>query len=150
MAKTKLNIGLFKKIRERIATIPASYDQSDWVTTSNSAPCGAAACLAGEAIICAAPTVQEGLKELRRLNKRKDRNAVIPARAAKLLGLEGSWGDYCETQNQQQGRETLIFDADARFWPSDLREQFQDGEEADAAVELLDKIIETGKVPIDY
>lgn len=150
MRETKLNIELFKKIRERIATIPESYDQSDWIQSSVKSPCGAAACLAGEAIICAAPTVEQGVGELKQLSKQEDRNAAVPDRAAELLGLQGSWELYCETEDEGDGGEALIFDPNARFWPEDLREQFRDGEEADAALGLLDRIIATGEVPVSY
>jgi len=143
----KLNIELFKKIRERIATIPESYDQEQWITRTPKAPCGYAACLAGEAIICNAPTVEQGIAELRSL-KESDKNDVIPARAAALLGLSGSWKRFIESggDDVEIAGESIIFDGHADHWPREYRSQFHDGDEAGAAVAYLDHIIETGKV----
>jgi hypothetical protein len=151
MSETRLNIKLLKKVRKRIATKPESYHQGNWIQPSKVAPCGYAACLAGETIICAAPSVREGIAELNELIRDRDTaDRKISDRAAKLLGLKGSWASYCFTDNPKDGAETLIFDSGARFWPSDLREQFLDGEEADAAIGLLDRIIATGEVPVEY
>lgn len=145
MSEQRLNIELFKKVRDRIAAIPESYDQSEWVRPSNASPCGAAACLAGETIICNAPTVAAGIKELKRL-RALDQYHAVPERAAELLGLEGSWKDFLTTELPDDGGETIIFDGDALYWPRQFRSMFRDGDEADAAVAYLDHIIETGKV----
>ena len=151
MSETRLNIELFKKIRERIATIPESYRQDNWIQKSTASPCGYAACLAGETIICAAPSVQEGIAKLNEIMEDRGRaDAIISDRATKLLGLRGSWNRYCFTEEPTDGAETLIFDPEAKFWPKDLRETFRDGEEADAAIELLNRIIATGSVPVNY
>lgn len=37
---TKLNIELFKKVRDRIAEIPESYDQRHFLKETDAAPCG--------------------------------------------------------------------------------------------------------------
>lgn len=147
---TKLNIELFMKIRERIATVPESYDQSNWVQLSSASPCGAAACLAGEAIICNAPTVAEGIAELWRLQRAELMGRAVPRRAAQLLGLEGDWVEFCNTGLAEHGKDTLIFDSEAQYWPADLRDEFRDGEEADAALGLLDWIIATEEVPVEF
>lgn len=67
-----LNVKLLRKVRNRIATIPESYDQSRWVQSNDKAPRGTMACLAGEAIICSQPSVGEGIKTLRRATARHD------------------------------------------------------------------------------
>lgn len=144
MTQTKLNIELFKKVRDRIATIPESYDQEKWVRESRRSPCGVTACLAGEAIICNAPNVTEGVGELWALSKR-DKNDVIPARAAELLGLRGSWKEFIETGKEEFAGETIIFDGTADNWPAPYRYQYKD-HPAEAAVAYLDHIISTGKV----
>lgn len=86
MENQRLNIELFKKIRDRIAMIPASYDQSNWCIRNDAAPCGTAACIAGEAVICSQPSIEAGITELRRLMHLDKYNAV-PKRAAELLGI---------------------------------------------------------------
>ena len=147
----RLNIELFKKVRERIATVPASYNQENWILESDAAPCGYAACLAGETIICAAPTVQDGIAELNQMmQNRITADGRISGKAAKLLGLKGSWVAFCNSKDPRDGGETLIFDPDVRFWPADLKEQFRDGETHDAALALLDRIIAEQEVPVDY
>lgn len=145
MEKTRLNIELFKKIRERIATIPESYDQEHWWQPSVESPCGTTACLAGEAIICNAPSVEEGLAELKRLYA-IDKWYAVPNRAAELLGLDGDWPTYIDEEDPSAGGETVIFDAEAAYWPLKYMEMFQDGDEAGAAVAYLTHIIETGNV----
>lgn len=141
MSEQRLNIELFKKIRDRIATIPESYGQHYWVDDSSESPCGTVACLAGEAIICAAPTVDAGIAELRRLDESDDELAV-PVRAAFLLGLTG---DYSKPEYKQMG-ETNMFWGDGRGWPEPFRSVLRNGNQAAAAVAYLDHIIETGKI----
>lgn len=135
----KLNIELFKKVRDRIAEIPESFEQSRWIMRRRSSPCGYAACLAGETIICNAPTVEEGLRELRRLNAAdEDANSALVANTAgKLLGLKGSY---------YESGEHDIFVSTAQFWPEPFRSRFAEGDESGAAIAYLDHIIETGKV----
>src|SRR5689334_13988853 len=115
MSETRLNIELFKKIRERIATIPESYNQRSWITTNKKSPCGTAACLAGEAIICAAPSIETGITELRQLWEECETD--IPEKAAELLGLEGDYWAH-------DGGETEIFNSIANRWPEPYRTQF--------------------------
>ena len=138
MSKQRLNIELFKKIRDRIATIPESYHQGTWCDDSHKAPCGTVACLAGEAIICAAPTVEEGVKELRRLYEQEPDPYAIARRAARLLNLDAN----CRSSLD---REAAIFLDGAAGWPYRFAEMF-DANEARGAVAFLDWIIETGKV----
>ena len=146
--ETHLNIELFKKIRERIATIPESYDQESWVEPDAASPCGTVACLAGHAVICNAPTVEQGLDDLYTL-KRRDPFYAVPERAAILLGLGGSWRALVDDGNAVAAGETAIFDTDAEYWPAQYQERFICGkgpEKARVAVAYLDHIIETGKV----
>lgn len=142
---SRLNIELFKKMRERIATSPDSYNQQSWCQSDSIAPCGTAACLAGEAIVCAAPSVGEGVRRLRRLVRSDDEYAV-PRFAASLLGLEGDYAAYGE---DEMG-ETAMFHGDAKYWPEDYRMMFMAADnrysKAHAAVAYLDHIIETGRV----
>lgn len=146
---SKLNIELFKKVRDRIATIPESYDQEQWYDTSPRSPCGTVACLAGEAIICAAKSVPQGIAELKRLYAR-DPLYAVPERAARLLGLSGDWSAWIDEEDWKQAAETTMFDADAETWPEPYRDEFQRApsaiERASVAVAYLDRIIETGKV----
>lgn len=148
MAESRLNIELFKKIRQRIAEIPESYDQDYWVEDSAESPCGTVACLAGHAIICDAPTIERGISDLHRL-KQRDPLKAVPRRAAKLLGLTGSWTKYVDTSSESAGGETIIFDSDAAGWPEPFQSDFQMAGgrgKSQVAVRYLDHIISTGKV----
>jgi hypothetical protein len=140
-----LNIELFKKIRDRIAEIPESYKQSTWYEKSPAAPCGTSACLAGEAIICAAPSVIEGIQELKGLVGSDDEFAV-PNKAADLLGLEGNFESY----SADMVGDTAIFYGGGDGWSAPFSMQFRSAnspaEEAKAAVDYLDHIIATGSV----
>jgi hypothetical protein len=135
----KLNLALFQKVRDRIAEIPESFEQSRWITRSPSSPCGYAACLAGEAIICAAPTVEQGLARLKQLNviDEDGESNLVPDTAGGMLGLDGSYGEDGEHD---------IFVADAEFWPEPFRSQFFIGDESGAAVAYLDWIIANNRI----
>lgn len=141
MAESRLNIELFKKVRERIATVPESYNQNQWVKQSRRSPCGTVACLAGETIICAAPTIQDGIKELNNLIEHND--FEVPTRAAKLLGLRGNFWNL-------DGEETDIFLARGEGFPEPFRTKFRRAQrlndKAAVVVSYLDHIITTGKV----
>ncbi len=129
---TKLNIKLLKKVRNRIAKIPESYDQSAWFLESNDkAPCGTVGCLAGEIVICAAPSIKKGIDQF--LDNADD----VIARAEDLLGLEG--------------KDHSLWAADASGWPEPFALQFKQAnrnkkKEAQVAVAYLDECIKRGKV----
>lgn len=146
MSEKKLNIELFKKIRDRIAEVPESYDQSTYVTEDHRAPCGTAACLAGAAIICNAVSVKAGIRSLRHHDDRR----TISQRAAKLLGLpRPNWG----VDDDEYNSAALLFYSSSDYkvgWPEPFGSTFNKARgvksRAEAAVAYLDHIIETGKV----
>lgn len=77
-----MNHKLIKKIIKRIEGFPESYDQRAWfISEDNETPCGTVACLAGETVICSAPTVKQGIKLA------FGNYDAIPAMAERLLGL---------------------------------------------------------------
>ena len=147
----KLNKPLIRKMIKRIETMPESYEQSVFVASEdyesceyeeivqdNQRPepmCGTVACLAGEAIICNAQSVEDGIEELKSL----DRRGKVDEVAEELLGLPHSvaYG--------------LFFDWMQR-WPQPYRDEFLAAkgdykDEATAAVGLLTAILETdGKI----
>lgn len=154
MSDTELNIELFKKIRDRIAAIPESYDQESYVRINRDSPCGTAACLAGEAIICAAPTVDLGVRRL----KRADCEDLVPTRAAKLLGLPPP--RFHGTRDNLFGADNITarmfrcshnddYSGPAVFWPEPFASRFNKAKNqrgrARAAIAYLDYIISTGK-----
>jgi hypothetical protein len=135
----KLNLALFQKVRDRIAEIPESFEQSRWLMAHPSSPCGYAACLAGETIICAAPTVEQGLAYLKRLvaiDEEKN-TCLVPDTAGGMLELDGSYTEDGEHD---------IFVANAEFWPEPFRSQFTNGDESGAAVAYLDWIIANNRI----
>jgi len=136
----KLNKPLIRKMIKRIEAIPEAFDQADfagrWAEGEDrpKPPCGTVACLAGEAVICAAPNAKVGLRRLFRLPYYR-----IPMRAEQLLGLSRStaFGD--------------LFDGYADGWPQPFRSQFRSAKtykgQARAAVNLLKAILRTdGKI----
>lgn len=139
--KRRLNIELLKKVQRRIKTIPESYDQNYWVGGSNRAPCGTVACLAGETIICAAPSIEEGIRKLRRMD---NKGIDIPNTAAKLLGLNGNYW-YSNLEN-----ETKIFLGNGSGFPEPYCTEFKRArrkvDKAAVVVRYLNQIIKTGKV----
>lgn len=105
MTKQKLNLRLLRKVRNRIAEIPESYYQRDWMRESDAAPCGTVACLAGETVICAAPSVAQGIKDLRRAVRAFERGFAydigVVKKARTLLGIsledaERMFGGYAD------------------------------------------------------
>lgn len=141
--ETNLNIELFKKIRERIAAVPESYDQSELYAESSDSPCGTVCCLAGEAIICNEPTIAQGVTELRRLYNEVGGYAV-PRRAIELLDLSGSQG--CSSED----RWHEMFDGGGYGWPEKFGKMYRQAntqaKKAQAAVAYLDYIVETGRI----
>jgi len=139
---SRLNIALLKKVRNRIKRIPQSYNQNKWYGRSSTSPCGTVACLAGETIICAAPRVAQGIKNLRKAFD--EYGDAIPQRAAQLLGLRG---DYFSLSNEGQ---TKIFQADGTGLPQPYRGEFQRArtrrDKAKVIVAYLDHVIETRHV----
>lgn len=144
-----LNIELFKKIRQRIIDIPASYNQRNWIEDEPTAPCGTTACLAGEAIICASVNVKAGIRRLRRLADTNSSDnpkinplfydSKVPQVAGKLLGMTP--------------QEQLIFNGPrGAEWPQPWRGRWLKATgdrdaEREVALSLLDRIIKTGKIP---
>jgi hypothetical protein len=139
-----LNFKLIRKVIKRIETVPESYAQQVWESDAEefnesaeagrghkrpTPPCGSVACLAGEAIICDAPTIALGLRRLKRTKQ-------TAHRAAQLLGLSEG--------------ETDLFDGEADGWIQPFRNQFKNAKtykgEARAAINYLRYILRTGKV----
>lgn len=134
----KLNKRLLRKVRNRIAEIPESYNQNYFWLDDRDAPCGTVACLAGETIIASKPTVQAGIKSLRRYSNecRLIIEHPIARRAAKLLGLTDD--------------ERRIFDGVGNGWPQPYKGRFQrastPNQRAQVAVAYLDECLKRGKV----
>lgn len=137
-----MNIELLQKVRDRIAEIPDSYYQQKWIANSPTAPCGTMACLAGEIIICAAPSVKKGVAELRKLRRDKSVSeyaefiygATVPRRAAELLGISED--------------DAYKMFANGDDWPRgfELDQDLPQREQAEVAVRYLDECIRREQV----
>lgn len=148
MSENKLNIELFKAIREKIATTPAAYDQSVFARESRVAPCGTAACIAGWACVLSGAMSAEELKRRERTDGEEFISIEITAKH--VLGLdedeadvlftespEGEWDDYDDGGN----------DVYVNGWPEEFASQWRGATSgSDVAVAYLTHIIETGKV----
>lgn len=139
---SELNIELFKKVRERIATVPESYNQRVFVEDSRIAPCGTVCCIAGETVICAASTVSEGVTNLKLMDDLTAPDgsqwvSLIPHTAQQLLRLSDK-------------EAKALFEFAENGWPEPFRGRYMDTSDdtdrANVAVLLLDHIIATGKV----
>jgi hypothetical protein len=138
MSKERLNIELFKKVRRKIKTVPASYRQSTDAETDQRSPCGTAACIGGWADILSAPNKAERDK---RMGGEVDLN-----RAARELGLKGR-DFYGELRTER----AVLFDGrPEKRWPKPFSDQWRRARtkagRAAVAVAYLDHIIETGKI----
>jgi hypothetical protein len=115
---------------------PESYFQGTWVKRDSNAPCGAVACLRGEAEICNAPNVKEGIKRL----FHQERLGDMIDSGATLLGLNPEEAD-------------IMFDGSAYCWPDKYKLAYESADMAEdpkrrarAAVNYLTHVIRTGKV----
>lgn len=124
-----MNKTVVRKMIKRLGSVPESYDQRAWyVRKDDSAPCGTVACLAGEAVICSAKTVKEGIKLA------FDNYDDIAELAEELLGLSGS------------GHQ--VFASDGSGWPEPYRTQFsqssETGPRAQVAASYLKEALKRG------
>lgn len=135
-----LNKDLIRKMIERIEIMPETYDQNTFCSSAGSTLgrpkpiCGTVACLAGEAIICAAPDAAMGVAKLRQIDH--DAKIAIDEYAANLMGID------------EEIAERLFMNWDDEDgWPEPYRSQWIQARtyegEAAAAVGLLKAILET-------
>lgn len=127
-----MNKTVVRKMIKRIKAVPASYDQAAfYVEPSDGAPCGTIACLAGEAIICSAVTVEKGIKKAMRLF---DKGGITDV-ADKLLGLPVGHG---------------IFGMSGCDWPKPYNKQMAAAKTArrrsEVAVAYLTEALERGEM----
>lgn len=80
----RLNIELFKKVREKIATTPEAYNQSVFARASTVAPCGTVACIAGWACVLSGAMDAEELKRRERKGDEEFQSIEITAKGARL------------------------------------------------------------------
>jgi len=150
MAKeTQLNKRLLRKVRNRIAEIPESYDQEVWYAPNGDAPCGTSACLAGETIIAAAPNAKIGASRLKRYYNLPSAGQTpfkfasrIPLRAMNLLGLTPA---EAERVFDASGLDSLCV-----RWPEPFAARFAKAKtnktRAKVAVAYLDECLKRGKM----
>lgn len=148
MKKQRLNIELFKKIREKIATTPDAYDQETYGRRNDYAPCGTAACIAGWACVLGEAEPLETVRSLHERYVSGDKEIVkrIPSTAKRLLGLTQEeadvlfYGDpsgYNEDTDEYEGG-----------WPQPFADRWDAGidDRSSIAIDYIDHIIETGTV----
>lgn len=146
MKQPKLNLELLRKVRDRIAEIPESYDQANW-RRDGDAPCGTAACLAGETIIVSAPTIAVGVLRLKELESAYDDetrisrfDSLVADEAATLLGISDDDAGHMFTVDGGYHRFPLTVE-----WPEPHRSGFQsaqsNNERAQVAVAYLDECL---------
>lgn len=149
MAETpKLNIELFKAVRDKIATTPEAYDQSVFARPSDSAPCGTAACIAGWACVLSGAMDSEELKRRERAHGAEFESIETTAQAA--LGIDDDDAEVLFTENPA-GQRYDWHEDDERDggWPDPFASQWDYGTRSDRpriAVAYLDHIIATGSV----
>lgn len=107
--KNQLNVELFKKIREKIATTPEAYDQGSYGRKEPNAPCGTAACIAGWASLLSGRVELAQVQSCNVFDKSMD---LVHDSAVGALGLNdeesailftedpgGHWVDYDDEGN---------------------------------------------------
>jgi len=112
-----MNKTVVRRMIRRLQAVPESYKQSAmFVEEDDGSPCGTVACLAGEAVICSAKTVEAGIK----LAFSGEIDLVEEAEA--ILGLTDT--------------EHSVFAVDASGWPKPYSDDLQraDSREAEARV----------------
>jgi hypothetical protein len=124
-----MNKKVVRRMIKRLETVPESYHQGAmFVEEDDHAPCGTVACLAGEAVICSAKTVEAGIK----LALSGEIDLVEEAEA--LLGLTDI--EHC------------VFAVDGSGWPIPFRYEFTEAnsreEEARVAVAYLKEALKRG------
>lgn len=128
-----LNKRLLRKVQNRIAEIPGSYNQACFRIQTADSPCGYAACLAGETIICNAPDVKSGIRALMR-------SPDVMGRARRLLGLK--FEDARSMFGFEDGRPW--------GWPEPFATRFEKTKtakvRAKVAIAYLDECLKRGKV----
>lgn len=127
----KRNKRLLLKTAERIETVPESYDQGEWAMESDTSPCGAVACLAGEIIICSENSVKKGV--------------------ARLLVTDGVWHEAQKLVGLTNDESYRLF-LSVGNWPQPFRGSYckattQKGR-AKAAAALLRYVADGGKVSL--
>lgn len=139
MSENRINTELLEKVKAHILEEPRRYNQRTFGGTSDEAPCGTAACIAGWA---AHLSGEIDLKTLRR------GGSTIEGIAQAALGLT-----YTEAHILFAGDPTPCFCGrptckDA--WPQPYAERYAKAETAEdrarAAADYIDHIIATGKV----
>lgn len=125
-----MNKTVVRRMIKRLESVPESYNQRAYfVEPSREAPCGAVACLAGEAVICSERTVRQGVRLALRMSNKEMIN-----RAQEVLGLSGNHG---------------VFDIAGHGWPEPFRSQIKnpkqsDGGQAPVAVAYLKEALKRG------
>jgi hypothetical protein len=125
------NLTLFRKVRNRILRIPEAYDQEVFGVRSRKAPCGARACLAGNALIEAGFCTPQEL--IRNEAGHSDERFCVFDEAAKLLGVT-------------QREAFTLFSKWPEPFGSRWREAKTKEQQARVAADYLNRIIATGKV----
>lgn len=106
-----MNKTVVRRMIKRIESIPESYDQAAWfIENSSKAPCGTVACLAGEAVICSAKTVEAGIKlafeEFDKIIERADEILGLPEEHSVFSANGGGWPEpYRSKYSQAQSNK---------------------------------------------
>jgi hypothetical protein len=142
VAEQRLNIALFRAVRDKIVAAPSAYDQGNEGYKTGESPCGTAACIGGWADILSAPNEEARAYRLA--------GHVDLDRAANALGLTGSnfWNEYAGDILTERA---VLFTGDPDIaWPSPFAGRWARAsdrdEQARIAVDYLNHIICTGRV----
>lgn len=143
----RLNIPLFKKVRDRLIAVPESYDQRYFFRPVNIAtsPCATVECVAGETLIASQRTLKLGLSFLQRAYCRNEvwkiakKKLGLTEDEARILFSWSSDGSVCWP-------EPFAAHYDSACLETMLSSVEQSIATAAVAVEYLNWIIKTGKV----
>lgn len=120
-----LNLALLEKVRDKIAAVPKAYDQTQWADSSDDAPCGTVACIAGWAAILS--------------------GAMTPEEARTQTG-HGVYYTARDALRLTRKEAETLFSGRMSGWPYRYRLVALLWDDSRAAVRYLNRIIRTGKV----
>lgn len=150
---SRLNIELFKKVRNKIKTTPNAYDQGTFGRRSKAAPCGTAACIAGWACVLSGQMDTETLYATSALDPLE-----VQRKAAEVLRLSEEEADILFVGSPEgesyDPEEEWDNEYNVEGWPAPYGQDWYDARRRDKlearapriAVAYIDHIIKTGKV----
>ena len=142
MPKHKLNTRLLKKVRNRIAELPESFDQRYYYLPTKASPCGFLTDITGMVIICSAPSIEQGIWKLATIHEKKLAAIFVTAQNALKLTIDEALMLFTTPRSNRP--------ITSPRWPKPFHTKFLHADSvkgrAKVTVAYLDHILKTGKI----